>query len=271
MLRTALIKLAHEVPELRAHLVPLLRQAAKSPTEEGAKKLFEEYRNGLKSRKTTRTWKDFFDQAAARQQPGQAQAEFLPDNDEAWEEWGDQFDRRPLDKHPWWRTFLAKYSDDMWGGINTSLREGKPTDYVARENIYHMDKIFASKAAKTPTPIKVRRGIDEESPLIQALLDGSLKKGAVFQDQAFMSTSVSSSWHWSSFTMEIAVPAGTRGVYLGRTKKDGPLSYHNREHELLLDRGTKVRVVSFDPKSKIVQCEVIEPDKKHGKPPWGER
>lgn len=44
-LHSELIKLAHEVPSLRKHLVPLLKQAADtSPTEEGAKNLFERYK-----------------------------------------------------------------------------------------------------------------------------------------------------------------------------------------------------------------------------------
>lgn len=61
MLRNTLIKLAHDNPKLRIYLIPLLRKASKSPTEEGAKKLFDEYRDSLKnpSHKTTVRWQDF--------------------------------------------------------------------------------------------------------------------------------------------------------------------------------------------------------------------
>ena len=68
MLRCKLLKLAHENSELRIYLIPLLRlhyrKASKSPTEEGAKKLFEEYRDSLKNpgHKTTVRWQDFLEE-----------------------------------------------------------------------------------------------------------------------------------------------------------------------------------------------------------------
>ena len=42
-LRTQLIKLAHENPELREDLLPILKQAEKAKTEEGAEKLYQRY------------------------------------------------------------------------------------------------------------------------------------------------------------------------------------------------------------------------------------
>jgi hypothetical protein len=55
--------LAQERPELRQHLLPLLRTAAdKAKTEEGAKKLYKQYLDGLKDpSKSTKKPQDFFE------------------------------------------------------------------------------------------------------------------------------------------------------------------------------------------------------------------
>lgn len=59
-LRQAVIKLAHANPELRKHLIPILRAAAdKAKTEEGAKKLYEKYKE--KHPNTTKKPQDFYE------------------------------------------------------------------------------------------------------------------------------------------------------------------------------------------------------------------
>lgn len=60
-IRQSLIKLAHQVPETRKYLLPLLTKTAiwnKSPTEEGARKLYEKYRK--EHPKTKKVVQDFF-------------------------------------------------------------------------------------------------------------------------------------------------------------------------------------------------------------------
>jgi len=64
-LRASLIRLAQKKPELRAHLVPLLREAAdKAKNPEGAKLLFEKYKKEHPG--TRKTPKDFYDPKGKR-------------------------------------------------------------------------------------------------------------------------------------------------------------------------------------------------------------
>lgn len=70
-LRNKVIKLAHDNPKLRKHLLPILAKtgAEKAKTEEGAKKLFEKYMDGLtpEGRKTTKkTPKDFYEKPESK-------------------------------------------------------------------------------------------------------------------------------------------------------------------------------------------------------------
>ena len=207
---------------------------------------------------------DPFLQIAPLSTAGAAQDKFASAYDEA--EFGVDrgdpdidFDDLPLAES---YTALENYTDTDYMGINTHLRGGDITDihYVetpdelanlrekADDLVADLDRLFEA-APTTPVDLVLHRGI--HSDYAREIADYPV--GAVFHDLGYSSTSLSPSTgeQFSRYgddddkfglVLEIAVPAGTRGVSVNQTL--GSLSSLTSEHEILLDRGTTFRVVS---------------------------
>ena len=79
-LKAEMIRLAHANPELRKHLLPLIKEGGeKANTEEGAKKLYETYMKSLKDpSKSTKKPQDFFE--APKEEKGEGKGDSKSDS-----------------------------------------------------------------------------------------------------------------------------------------------------------------------------------------------
>lgn len=145
------------------------------------------------------------------------------------------------------REQLDYYSGYGYKNTNSYLRTGNipvQSRVDVKGVIADIDRAMASPSARLSEPITVTRASS-----LSAFPGGpQAAVGTVIQDQAYLSTSLSSK-ALGSFTdtaaiMKIDIPAGVRGVYM-----DG--SQFVAEREFLLDRATKLAVDSavFDERS----------------------
>lgn len=133
---------------------------------------------------------------------------------------------------------LKSYTSMAYGVVNTYLRHGTYQDTVysevpqsrVDEIVKGIDKSF-NNAPKVPGDLKVFRGMDSS-------LLSSLQEGDIFKDDGFISTSIDKEKVVSGGFIEIHVPKGSKGIYLEQ------ISEVKRERELLLDRGSRFRVLS---------------------------
>ena len=170
---------------------------------------------------------------------------------------------------------LKQYTENAFLDINSILRTGKRSTYKTRGTELFdplsdkeiasvtkaMDEAFAVKWSTTPSNISLTRGVDGDHPLAKALHAGNLQVGTEVVDKGFMSTTIQppSEWVWEEplegegpgAKMVINCPKGTKGLYLeGLTSNKG-------EYEFLLNRGTRLRVASYDAKARLIVLEVV--------------
>jgi hypothetical protein len=150
---------------------------------------------------------------------------------------------------------LFEYTQDSYKDINTDLRDGKP---LSEDNQFMVDRIN-DVFDRTP-------GISEETTVYrganftQGFLD-ALQEGSVFQDNAFVSTSLSRDIARVSsikgdnkpVIMEITLPRGTRVINMDLS--DNQFAY---EKERLLQSGSQFRVVSVDTSDEVVTVFRLE-------------
>lgn len=164
------------------------------------------------------------------------------------EAWGEQqkFDR-PINGAEQKAIYDYSYQGDE--AINTKLRFGKDLDYAilrpAQEparrdaNIAHLDAVMARSSV--PTNVTVHRGFSNPE-LIRRMSAGTPLEGAVFRDDGFVSTAVSSK---SAFNNEIRtrinVPKGSQGTYIAPHVKPA----YQDETELLLPRGSHFKISGY--------------------------
>jgi hypothetical protein len=147
---------------------------------------------------------------------------------------------------------LRVYSGGEFEDINAHFREGDAVGPRLSGIISKMDSAFQS--ASLPSDTVVYRAIDAEG---WAAMQRSIAVGGVLEDKAYTSTSLSpkamasfsSLMHRNggAVSLEIHVPKGARAIYMPS------LSEHPEEKELLLNRGTKYRVVSKTPKKIVME------------------
>lgn len=139
---------------------------------------------------------------------------------------------------------LTAYTSSDYMIINQSLRgQG---NFVSEEQRYidskvsGLDKSFKN-APTVPENLVVYREMGS------GIID-DLKPGDMFQDKGFVSTTIKSTLNWGGGTkLEVRVPKGTKGIYVA------PISEFKSEKELLLNRGTKFRIVEKTPDVTIVE------------------
>jgi hypothetical protein len=142
--------------------------------------------------------------------------------------------------------------------LNAKLRKGESPGSFS-ETLKNLDAAFASDAATLPSSVMVRREFGSDHPLAEMLEDDTLTPGTVYQDPGFQSTSVQKNWHWSGgYVLHLRVPGGVpnMGIYLAKTEHGSNTGYES-EKELLLNRNVKVRVLSFNKATHLIEAEVI--------------
>lgn len=156
------------------------------------------------------------------------------------------------------RKAASKYKDNSsYEELNQGLRHGNDMSPAVQKLDEQLDKL---------TSHRLRSSIIAHRMLSEDFDTSKMKPGAVFQDQGYMSTTVKRSLLGggaevfaksgspeSANTMEILLPAGTQGFYLDAI--DGVDNAN--EHEILLRKNTKLRVISHDPESKHTVMEAI--------------
>jgi len=144
------------------------------------------------------------------------------------------------------------YSKHGDGPINSFLRFGKLGDEndpfspqkpsTVHKRIKHLDDAIAKTTV--PTNVVAVRGFSHQG-LVDMMKKGQNLEGAVFHDNAFVSTSINNKGGFSgSIKMKIHVPAGSKGAYMDGNMK---LTHFPGEAELLLGRDSNFRIVGYKP------------------------
>jgi len=147
--------------------------------------------------------------------------------------------------------------------INTSLRHEVALSNREKNIIEGLDQIF-EKAPPTTRPMKVTRWIDDEDTWVLP------SKGGVFRDEGFVSTTASkegsrviekflSEGPGQLHELEIRMPAGSKGLYLGGGKGFGDPEFAV-QREMLLPRNTRFRVLSRTKRKTTLEVIVSEED-----------
>jgi len=135
------------------------------------------------------------------------------------------------------RNAIKSYTASGYVGMNGGLRKGLLDAHTAGQ-VSAMDRAFVS-VAPLSSQIAVHRGFSNHESILGPV--GSHVNG-VFIDNGFVSTSVkqetAGSFGSSGVICDIIVPKGTKVL------KTGTLSSHQTEKEVILNRGTKFKIVS---------------------------
>jgi translation elongation factor P/translation initiation factor 5A len=143
----------------------------------------------------------------------------------------------PPDNASW--SAIHSYCGSGYGTVNPSLRKGLLDSHTAT-TVSAMDRAFIS-VAPLSSQIVVHRGFSNDQSILGSV--GS-HVGGVFIDNGFISTSTNEGTSKSfggsdsGVLCDIIVPVGVRVV------KPGEISGHGSEKEIILNRGTKFKIVS---------------------------
>ena len=147
--------------------------------------------------------------------------------------------------------------------VNRSLRGNKDTpsflqaataedDAAAKEVAANLDRVFSN--ASYPESTQVYRGV--RSDYWTAMLKNVVAGKGTFTDNGFLSTSLSRSVA-SKFAgkgggvIRIVLPKGSSAISVG------DMSQHGDEQEVLVNRGTKMRVRDVDPQGRVITVELV--------------
>lgn len=130
------------------------------------------------------------------------------------------------------------YSGGSYTDINAQLRKYKsPTGGNNDAAIAQMDKEFAAVPPLDKGIVTTRR-MSDKGPFPE--IPPPMEPGVVYMDHGYSSTSKDPGVWSGSVVMEVRIPAGARVLDLNHTTG----SQHANEKEILLNRGSKYRVVS---------------------------
>jgi 8-oxo-dGTP pyrophosphatase MutT (NUDIX family)/chemotaxis protein histidine kinase CheA len=149
------------------------------------------------------------------------------------------------------KSAVKVYSSASYESINKQLRSGKEeAGGMYNHEIGVLDAALNKKTL--PTGTKLKRYIDAAG--IKQLFGGEPKVGSVGTDKAFMSTSDSKTWEKNEHQLVMETPAGQKGLKLGN------LSKYEEEGEVLLPRGTSLKVTSIGTSKgkKLIKCEIVQ-------------
>lgn len=151
---------------------------------------------------------------------------------------------------------IADYTYDDSSVINNHLRgKLKGNDSIAHQNkvrsaqetVKRLDKAF-EVMPRVPEDMKVARFVSSD-------VANMLNPGTSFKDKGFVSTTIKSDLEFESYDgksdwkIHINVAKGSKGIYV----KDQ--STRKYENELLLPRGSEMKVTGKDPKTKTIYAD----------------
>lgn len=179
----------------------------------------------------------------------------------AYMEFGDMFKLASLKKEH--IKALTVYSSNNYTNVNGHLRRGEPTEEELKElgllkTLKDLEAAFETEAAVVPKSVVVTRGVSLMHPLSKLAHQKLLVPGMEIEDKGYVSTSVMppTEWEWGGgYKLHVTVPKGTKGIYMAKTSDGGVISEYPNEWELLLNRGTKMRVTKID--GTDIHVEVI--------------
>jgi hypothetical protein len=167
-----------------------------------------------------------------------------------------------------WDTYdtesLNYYTGSAYREINSALRQNKLATASSKiqKHVRQMDKAF--KKFEIDEDLLVVRGSGYEAIGGEAFINGKKDPksliGMQIQDHGYMSTSISTTGAFGGdVQLQIMLPKGTKhAVYVA------DISSYSTEYEVVLDRGTKLRVVDAitDGYNIKLLCEVIGNEKR---------
>lgn len=135
------------------------------------------------------------------------------------------------------------YSGGSYTAINAQLRKYKSATGGDNDAaIAQMDKEFAAVPGLSE-PIVTTRRMSDKGPFPE--IPPPMEPGVVYQDHGYSSTSKDPGVWSGSVVMQVRIPAGAKVLDLNHTTG----SQHANEKEILLNRGSKYRVVSDEKKA----------------------
>lgn len=144
-----------------------------------------------------------------------------------------------------------KYTGSTYHDINGALRKGSTHSLVPQ-----LDAALAKSAAVTD--MTVVRGVSANG--MQSWLaatGGELKVGAVIRDKGYVSTTRSAkvasnfAGGGTGYGLKINIPKGSKILPLKS------ISNYAQEDEFLLPRGSGFRITGYDPKTRVVQVDLV--------------
>lgn len=147
------------------------------------------------------------------------------------------------------------YSGGSYTAINAHLRSGgDPLGGHYGDTVAQMDKEFAAVPVSTE-PIVTTRKMNGKGPFNAA--PPYMDPGGVFQDLGYSSTAKDPAVWDGDVHMQVRIPAGTPILDLNHTVG----SQNSSEQEILLNRGTKYKVISdgpgHSPGVRLIVVEVV--------------
>ena len=148
------------------------------------------------------------------------------------------------------------YSGGSYTAINKHLRGGgdpKKGDYAA--SVAQMDKEFAAVPGLDKDIVTVRK-MSNHGPFNPA--PPYMDAGGVFEDKGYSSTSKDPGVWSGGVAMQIRIPKGSKVLDLNHTTG----SQHSSEQEILLNRGSKYKVISDGPghggQGRLIVVELVQ-------------
>jgi hypothetical protein len=153
------------------------------------------------------------------------------------------------------RENLLFYQGSDYIHINSNLRGGTPS--IVSEETAAIDKSISKSSV--PRNMTVYRGTPLDVYTSQLGDDPSKWVGRTFEDKGYMSTTLDKEVAFNGVQARIKVPKGTKAGYLEYVE-DPDIGFG--EKELLLGRGTKMRITGVDigPDGQIkgIETEVLK-------------
>ena len=158
---------------------------------------------------------------------------------------------------------IKHYTGAGHKSMNWALRGVRPMTPEVKSKIDDLDA--ALLGASLPEQATVYRGITSMGA--KALVAAGLKKGAVLEDPGFMSTTRSAAvarqfaqQSADHVILEIKAPKGSQGIDVSKQSDTGA-----SEQEILFARNQRIKVISFDKKSRVLKVEMMASEMKKAK------
>jgi hypothetical protein len=154
------------------------------------------------------------------------------------------------------KSAVNDYQNESYRNVNRILRGQEVTGFGNKEKIREeanktiagVDKAF-TKAPRLKETTKVLRGVNEKD--VASILSAKNPVGKTLTDKAYVSTTLRKGGYYldRKVVMEITVPKGTKVLQ--------PRGGNRREREVLLNRGTKLKVTGVEKRQHVTQGEQI--------------